>query len=189
MSHSVSVFMFLIASSEIPPQLASWQDASQLISERWDKWKQDRNAKDIVVSSSRNWWHQHLLYLICKEYGIDGLGFAAREITCLGTQELLAAREGLAELLELVRAHRLAAEAPIFHNYPDIVGPASSRALERARATARVEQYDDGFEAAVSFFAFVKSLGALVNTALQQERSLLFIMPTFNDVGGSFDSE
>ena len=189
MSHSVSVFIFLIAPTEVPDEPSSWQDASQIISDRWEKWTQNTDAKDIVVSSSRNWWHQHLLHLICKEYGISGLGFAAKEITYLGTQELLAARDGLAKLFELVRGHQLSAEPPIFQTYLDIVGPESSRAFERARATAKVEQYDAGFDAAVSFFAFAKSLSTIVSTALQQGKSLLFIMPTFNDVVGGFDAD
>lgn len=189
MSHSVPVFIFLVAPSEVPVQLSSWQDASRLISERWDEWKQDRAAKHIVVSTSRNWWHQHLLYLICKENRISGLEFAGEEIRYLGTKELRAAREGLGELFELVTGHRLLADSPKFERYLDIVGPGYSAAFEQARAAAEVEQHDGRFDAAVSFFAFLKSLSEIVKYALQQEESLLFVMPSFNDVVGSFDSD
>ncbi len=187
MSASVFVLIFLIAPGEAPAHPASWQDVSDLISERWDKWEQKKDAKDLVVSKSRNWWHQHLLYLICQEYGIHGLEFATREIACLGHEELVRAQEGLRQLSGLIEANRLLERPRRFETYSDVLGPRYAAAFKRAKAEAKIEQADSGFEAAVSFFTFLKSLQRMVDMAIQQDRSLLFVMPTFNDSGVSFD--
>ncbi len=188
MSYSVFVFMFLIAPGEAPARPTSWKDVSGLISERWDRWEQKRDAKDFVVSSSRNWWHQHLLMLICQEYGIDGLEFATREIASLGHEELVRAEEGLRQLFGLIEAGRLLGRARKFDAYADVLGPRYAAAFKRAKARAKIEEADSGLDAAVSFFAFLKSMRAMVKSASQQDRLLLFVMPTFNDSAGSFDA-
>ncbi len=186
MSHSIPVFIFLLGPAEIPASLSSWRDASALISERWDRRQQKGDTGDFVVSTSRNWWHQHLLHLLCGAYGIQGLEFAAREISCLGTEELQAADVALDELFRLLEARRMPEKWAMLKPYADILGPQMLAALRQAEAQPDIEQYDGGFDAAVSFFTFLKSLRTMVRTASQQGKSLLFIMVDFDDLNGGF---
>ncbi len=188
MGHSISVLIFSIHPSEVPSRLSSWLDAVDLISDRWNRREQEGNTDGLMVSTSRNWWHQHLLYLMCKEYGIRGLEFAAQEIAILSTKELSAAEAGLGELFGRFEAHRLPEKLDFFEAYADILGPQFFTAFETAQAAAEIDQYDLGFEAAVSFCAFLKSLRRMIQLALQQNTPLLFVMPAFNDLNGSFEA-
>jgi hypothetical protein len=185
-SHSIPVFIFLLSGSEIPSPLASWRDASDLIGDRWDRWQQKGDTGDFMVSTSRNWWHQHLLYLLCQACDVHGLEFAAREISSLAGEELQAAALGLEELLRMLAARRIPEGGALLEPYADILGPQLAAALDRAQAQAEIEQQDAGFEAAVSFFSFLKSLRAMLRAASQQDKSLLFVMVDFDDVNGPF---
>lgn len=186
MSYSIPVFIFLIGPAEVRSPLSSWRDANSLISDRWARWQEKGDTGDFVVSTSRNWWHQHLLYLLCNAYKIQGLEFAAREISCLGEEELRAAALGLGELFRFLEARRMPEEWAMLQPYSDILGPQALAAFEQAQPQPDIKQHDAGFDAAVSFFAFLKSLRAMIRAASQQDKSLLFVMVDFDDLNGGF---
>ena len=188
MGYSISVLIFFIDPREVPERLSSYLDAADLIGDRLNGLKQEENTGGFVQSTSRNWWHQHLLYLMCKEYDIQGLEFAAQEIALLSTQELSVAEAGMDELFGRFDAHRLPEKLDMFEAYADILGPQFFTAFETAQAVADVDQYDIGFEASISFCAFLKSLRHMIQLALQQNRLLLFVMPSFNELNGSFEA-
>jgi len=188
MSSSVFVFFFLIDPSETPSHLSSWEDAEDVISDRWNKREQAGNTQGYVLSASRNGWHQHLLHLICQAYGIQGLEFTAREIACLQKQGLLAGIAGLNRLFQIIQSQRLLDKLEMFELYSDILDQAYLAALHQAQIASEIEPYDTGFEAAVSFFTFLKSLKAVIETAYQADKFLLYVMPAFNEVGGSIDA-
>ncbi len=114
-------------------------------------------------------------------------GFAAQEIALLSRKELLTAEAALDELFQRFEAHLLPESTGMLEDYVDILGPQFFAAFETAQAAAKIDPHDFGFEAAVSFCAFLKSMRYMMENALRQDKSLLFVMPAFNDLGGSFE--
>ena len=117
MSYYSPVFFFLIDPSEMPSSLSSWHDAEPLISDRWDKRERQGEINSLVDSSSRNWWHQDLLRLICQAHGIEGLEFITQEIACLRKEALLNALQGFYQLFQVIETQAISQE---IHNYEDI---------------------------------------------------------------------
>jgi hypothetical protein len=188
MGHYISVLICVIDPSETPSRLFSWEDAADVIDDRLNKWVQEGNTKGFLQSTSKNWWHQHLLHLICQAYDIAGLEFTAQEIACLRKQDLLAGDVGLSKLFQIIETQRLQDKLDMFGDYSDVLDQGYLAAFHEAKIVADVEEYDGGFRAAVSFFSFLKSLKATTVEAYQANSFLLYIMPAFNDLGGHFDT-
>jgi hypothetical protein len=187
MSYSVSVNIFLIELDELPSHLSSWEDAADIILDRLNKREQEGDAFRSIESISVNWWHQHLLYLLCRAHGIKGLEFTAQEIACLRKEALQAGVEGLGQLFQIFEAQRLFDQSDRLQQYADILGLDYLAAFHQAEVTSMINQADWGFHAAVSFFAFLKSLKAMIETAYRTDKPLLYVMPAFNELCGGFD--
>ena len=187
MGHSIPVFIFVIDPSEIPSPLSSWLDAQDFISKRWNQWDREGDSPGFLQSVSRNWWHQHLLSLLRQAYGIQGLEFTAREVACLRKEALLAADAGLVRLFQNLESQDLPCVELDSEMYSDILGEDYLEAFHQAYVTQNVEQEDRGFEAAVSFFSFLKSLQAIIAEALRTSQCLLYLMPDFNLLVGGYD--
>jgi hypothetical protein len=68
MSYSIPIYIILIDPIEIPSHLSSYKDAVDLVTDRWNQQQREGNVAGFVESTSRNWCHQHLLFLICQAY-------------------------------------------------------------------------------------------------------------------------
>jgi len=187
MSNSVSIHIFLIEPDEIPSQLSSWEDAADIILDRLNKREQEGDSFRSIESISVNWWHQHFLYLLCQAYDIQGLKFTAQEIACLRKEALQASDEGLDLLFQIIEAQRLFDKSDRFEQYSDIFGVDYLSAFHQAESTSMIMQADWGFKAAVSFFAFLKSLKAMIEIAYRIDKPLLYVMPAFDELCGGFD--
>jgi hypothetical protein len=187
MGHTIPVFTFLVDPGGIPSHLLSWQDATDMISARYNQRVQEENLEGYVESASRNWWHQHLLFLICRAYDLKGLEFVTQEVACLQKEALFAGRAGLDRLFSIIESGSLLEKIEAFELYSDILDQEYLNAFHQAEIAAAIEPFDGGFQAAVSFFAFLKSLKTVIAEAYHTEQGLLYVMPSFNDLGGVFD--
>jgi hypothetical protein len=174
MSNSVSINIYLIEPDEIPSQLSSWEDAADIILDRLNR--QEEDVFQSIESISVNWWHQHLLYLLCQAYDIQGLGFTAQEIACLRKEALQASDQGLDQLFQIIEVQRLFDKSDRLEQYTDILGLDYLAAFHKAESTSMITQADWGFQAAVSFFAFLKSLKAIIETAYRTVQTPLCYM-------------
>ena len=174
MSDYIPVFFFAVKESQVPAKLDTWLDAELVLSERWEQ----RQRFGLRESLSRNWWHQNALDSICKGLSIKGLEFVRSEIACLCDQELAAAAGALDTLMDEL-ADGVPDLGPFEHI--DVVclrHPRHSDALNQSRPTYKMNIYTDiGFEAAVGFYSFVKSLRAAIDEAKAQNGCLLYVHP------------
>ncbi len=187
MSNSVSIHIFLIEPAEIPSQLSSWEDAADIILDHLNKREQEGDAFRSIESISVNWWHQHFLYSLCQAYDIKGLEFTAQEIACLRKEALQVGDEGSDQLFQIIEAQRLFDQSDRLQQYADILGLDYLAAFHQAEVSSMINQADWGLTAAISFFAFLKSLKAMIEIAYREDKPLLYVMPAFDELCGGFD--
>jgi hypothetical protein len=172
MSHRIPVFFFRMDESRLPGKLATWEDAMSLLEDGLES----NRRFGLRESVSRNWWHQNALNLICQGLQIDGLEFVNSEVACLRGDDLQAASRALDELLSRV-ADGIPNLGSLEHT--DVEGlriPEHRNAIEQAKPSAKVSvDADWGFEAAVGFYSFVKSLREAIREAIAESQCLLYV--------------
>jgi hypothetical protein len=172
MSHYIPVFFFRVDESRVPEHLETWEDAMSLLGNRLES----NCQSGLRESISRNWWHQNALNLICRGLQIDGLGFVDSEIACLRGDDLQAASEALDVVLSSI-ADGIPDLGRFEHT--DIDGlrlPEHRRAIKQAKPSTKVSvDADWGFEAAVGFYSFVKSLREAIREAIAESQCLLYV--------------
>jgi hypothetical protein len=187
MSHHIPVFFCPVAEADIPQPLTLWTDAQDILGERLES-PVETGVRSTV---SHSWWHQYILDDICRGLKIGGLEFITVEVACLDRTHLEEADRALDKVL-----------GRILDGVPDLgpdierdrgtlwwlrqvpgVGSRFSaddyrRALETAQAVYDQEiGREDGFDALVSFFSFIKTLRAAIDDCLSQDKYLLYIQP------------
>jgi len=117
------------------------------------------------------------------------LEFTTEEIACLQKEDLLAGNVGLSQLFQIIEAQRLLDRLDMFEVCSNILDQEYLAAFHQAKFVSRIEPYDSGFRVAVSFFIFLKSLNAIIMEAYQTNKSLLYVMFAFKDLGGRFEAQ
>jgi hypothetical protein len=188
MSHRIPVFFLPIKREEVPENLKDWHSAMNVLGE----WLERRADYGLRTSTSRNWWYQHALGLICTGLAIEGLEFAEAEIACLDKKELEAATNALSRVLQEIRdgiphlGPGIDEEGSIWwlHHYWDEGGckeysaETMRKAFDESEAAYDIDvDTDVGYESVMGFYSFLKSLQAAVNEALSQDKSLLYVQP------------
>jgi hypothetical protein len=172
MSHYIPVFFFKMDESRVPEKLDTWQDAMSLL----ENGLENNRRFGLRESVSRNWWHQNVLNLICRGLQIGGLEFVNSEVTCLRGDDLQAASEALDAVLSSI-ADGIPNLGQFEHT--DIEGlrvPEHRSAIEQAKPSIKVSvDADWGFEAAVGFYSFVKSLREAAHEAIAESQCLLYV--------------
>ena len=189
MSNYIPVFFMPIMRDELPESLESWHSAMDLIGNRLE----NRVEYGLRSSTSRNWWYQHALGLVCNGLSIRGLEFLDVEIVCLDRESLEAASNAVKKVL-----HEIRNGIPYLGSEIDKVGSIwwlhyyweegeykeySPESIRRAHDEAEVSydlriDTDVGYESVVGFFySFQKSLQASINEALSQAKWLLYVSP------------
>jgi hypothetical protein len=169
MSQYMPVFFFPLDKSQIPEKLETWEDAISLLENPLEN-------KHLFESVSRNWWHQNTLNLICRGLQISGVEFVISEVACLCGDDLQAASEALDRVLNSITD-----DIPDLGQFEhtDVKGlriPEHRRAVEQARPSSKVSgDADWGFEAAVGFYSFVKSLREAVREATIARKCLMYV--------------
>jgi hypothetical protein len=188
MSHSIPVFFFPISDDEIPARLENWHSAEKLLSDKWD----DREQNGLRTSTSRNWWHQHAINLICRHLQIDGLEFLQREIACLDRKQiqvsvsaidkfLISCQRGIPELpLEMEKAGSIWFLRNYFEG--NKVKKFSASQIEKAHTESCVvheiiARADSGYDLLVEFFSFLKSVRAVLHECLSKNLKFLYVQP------------
>ena len=187
MCYSIPVFFFPISNDELPVELKDWHSAENLLSKKWES----REQNGLRTSTSRNWWHQHAISLICKHLQIDGLEFLHKEIICLDAKQMEAGIQALGKLLDSCQSGipqltpEMEKEGSIWflRNYYEgnkdrkFSAKQIEKAYAESRVVAQVNGADTGYDSLVDFFSFLKSLRASLQECLSQNRKLLYVQP------------
>ena len=185
MSHYIPVFYFPIERKEIPENRNDWDSAMNILRERLEK----RDKYTLWECTSRNWWVQHALLLICQGLGIEGFEFIDTEITYLGNKELETASNALQKVLCEIRngIPRLGPETDeegsiwYLRHYRDkgkdkeFSIETMKKAFSESEVIYKIDIFPDtGYKSVVGFYSFIKSLQAAVNEAICQDMSLMY---------------
>jgi hypothetical protein len=187
MSHYIPVFFFPIEREAVPEDRKDWDSAMDILKKRLER----RNEHNLWKCTSRNWWLQHALLLICKGLGVGGLEFIDIdiEIAYLDNKELEAASNALDKVLREIcngipyLGPEIDKEGSIWwlHHYRDkgrdkeYSIETMRRAFSESEATYEIDIFpDSGYESVVGFYSFLKSLQAAVNETMSQDMSLMY---------------
>jgi hypothetical protein len=188
MSHRIPVFFLPIEQEQVPENLKDWHSAMNVLDERLER----RADYGLRTSTSRNWWYQHALGLICTGLAIEGLGFVDAEIACLDRKELEAAANALDRVLREIRdgiphlGPEIDEEGSIWWlhyywdegRYKEYSTETMRKAFDESEAAHDIDvDADVGYASVVGFYSFLKSLQAALNEALSQDKSLLYVQP------------
>ncbi len=178
MSHFIPVFYIPIKFAEIPNSLTSWHSVEEILSESWEK----RIENGVRISSSRNWWFQHSLSLICKDLKMNGLDFLLQEIVCLKNDDLKLAQNTLEIIISQIKSgipplsKTSEEEGSIWglRYYYENKKPKKyskkelEKAFEEAQPLNEIGNGEDiGYKSIVDFYSFIKSLLEIINLSLE----------------------
>lgn len=174
MGDSIPVFFFPIERRSVPGLLRTWEDASDLIEERY----KEPQLHGLRQSVSRNWWHQLALESMCMSAGINGLEFVSAEVACVRNISLPMVIQAIDKALLLS-----VTGIPSFGE--NEVGVIAEVRLEENRDAVTEAQpsfdvsceRDSGHEAVVGFWRFIKSLRESVSEAFKQGKDLIYVAP------------
>ncbi len=189
MNYCIPVFFLPINRDNIPDSLTGWHSVMPVL----ETHLQRRQESGLRTSTSRNWWYQYALQLICTGLSIPGLGFVSAEVVCLDNSQLVAAAMALDTILDRLQrggipslGADIEAEGSIrclrydcYHGNSSLFSEETLRkAYEESHASYEVEDaVDDGYQAVVGFYSFLKSFRAVVSEALVQNKLLLYVQP------------
>jgi hypothetical protein len=188
MSYYIPIFFFPANDDEVPLKLESWQTVDKLLSKKWDT----RQHSGLRTTASRNWWHQDAVSLICKYLQITGLEFLQREIVCLDIPEIYNGLSAIDSLLDACQ-HGIPELTPEMENNGSIWSLRNyyegyevnkftrmqiDEAIAEACPTLEIEGFaDQGYNALVEFFSFLKTLYATFQECLSQNKKFLWVSP------------
>jgi hypothetical protein len=188
MSHYIPVFFLPIRDDECPANLENWHSAEELLANKWNQRKQS----GLLKSASRNWWHQHAISLICEHLQIGGLQFLQLEITCLDLNQIRVASSAIDQLLSACQhgipdlPPEIEEEGSIWflRNYLAVrkakkfTTDQIEKAFAESRAALEIEGLTDSdYNTLVEFFSFLKSVRAILQACLSQNKKLLYVQP------------
>ena len=187
MSHSIPVFFFSISNDELPVELKDWRSIENLLSSKWE----NREQNGLRTSTSRNWWHQHAISLICEHLQIEGLEFLQKEIACLDSKQIKIGIIAIGKLLDSCQSgipkltSEMEKEGSIWflRNYhkgnkdKQFSTNQFKKAYAESLAVTEVDGADTGYNSLVDFFSFLKSLRVPLQECLSQNRKLLYVQP------------
>ena len=188
MSHYLPVFFLPINDDECPENLEGWHSAEELLGDKLS----NREQNGLLKSASRNRWHQHAIGLICEHLQINGLDFLQHEIACLDRNRIRVARGAIDKFLtvcqsgipELTPAMEKEGSIWFLRNYfkggeeKKFSTSHLKKAFAESRAVLEIEGCaDSGYNSLVEFFSFLKSVQAILQECLSQNRKLLYVQP------------
>ncbi len=187
MSNSIPVFFFPISNDELPVELKDWHSAENLLSSKWE----NREQNGLRTSTSRNWWHQHVVGLICEHLQIDGLEFLQKEIICLDSKQIETGIIAIGELLDSCQSGipkltpEMEKEGSIWflRNYYEgnkdkqFSANQFEKAYAESSVVVEVNGAETGYDSLVDFFSFLKSLQASFQECLSQNKKLFYVQP------------
>jgi hypothetical protein len=188
MSHYIPVFFLPIGADECPANLENWHSAEELLAAKWNQ----REQSGLLKSASRNWWHQHAISLICEHLQIAGLKFLQLEIACLDLNQIQVARSALDQLLSVCQhgipelPPEIEEEGSIWflrnylegHKHKKFTTGQIEKAFAESRAVVEIEGLtDSGYNTLVEFISFLKSVRAILQACLSQNKKLLYVQP------------
>jgi hypothetical protein len=98
MGHSIPVFLVPINENELPEKMEHWNDAENLLGEKYN----NKEENKLYSITSRNWWIQHAISLICTDLGIIGIEFIMKEIVYIPKGELDNVEKALNKLIKVI---------------------------------------------------------------------------------------
>jgi hypothetical protein len=188
MSHYIPVFFFPIDDHEIPKPLDRWNTVSDLIGERYEK-HEEYGMREV---SSRNWWFQETLHLLCSGLNIPNLDFILLEVVCLDEHQLQEAKDGLNDLLERIRFDIPDLGSDIegnnciwyLRNYykkgkkKRYTSKEMKKPFVDSEPKLKINNFtDDDYQSKVDFYSFIKSLNSCVEECLSSGKKLLYVQP------------
>jgi hypothetical protein len=187
MGHSIPVFLIPITKDEVPIKLEHWNDAEKLISKKYE----NKIENKLYSITSRNWWVQHALSLICNDIRITGLEFIMKEIIFISGEELIEAGQAFEKLLKLISngIPKLKSdsekEGSIWGLRKYFIkgkeGTYSNRDINSAYIKAIIvpdlHVSDSGYQSVVDFFSSIKTYHNMVNYCIQNNKGLLIVQP------------
>lgn len=188
MSHYIPVFYFPIQKEEIPGNPDNRDSALAILKKRLEK----QDESNLWKCTSRNWWLQHALLLICRGLEIEGLEFIDTdiEITYLDRKELEAASNALEKILHEIRngiprlGPEIEEEGSIWwlHHFIEegevkkFSNGIMRKAFSESKAVYEIDIIpDSGYKSIVGFYSFLKSLEAAVIEAMNKNMNLMYI--------------
>lgn len=182
MGHYIPVFFVPIEKVQLPEELPNWHSALRILNEF-----AGAGRPAVRQSTSRNWWHQYALRILCQAFGIQGLEFLQSEIACICDRELAAAAQALDIVMDKTAngipflgasAEENAAIRGLRDDLAQVSLDELAIAISQVRPLRKVDPpVDSGFEAGIGFFAFIKSLRAAIGEAIDEKKCLLYVQP------------
>jgi hypothetical protein len=187
MGHSIPVFLLPIAYDEAPIQMEHWDNAGQLLSQKYEK----RDENRLYCITSRNWWVQHAISLICTDLGIMGLEFITREIVCITIGELQTVKKAFGKLISIIAngipklSPDSEAEGSIwglrrgFDSGKEILYTDQDIRNAYTKASIVPDLYvaDAGYQSVIDFFSSVRIYEEIINYCIQNNKCLLIVHP------------
>ena len=188
MSHYIPVFFFPVGDDEVPSSLDNWHSAEELFSHKYE----NREESQMREVSSRNWWFQDTLHLICSGLKIEGLDFILKEIVCLDLDQLQQAKAGLDEVLDKISLNipDLGPEIEEINTikylrrsfrkgkYKRYTRRQMRKQFEEAEPKFKVNNFTDiDYQSKVDFYSFIKSLQSCVEECLSSGKKMLYVQP------------
>jgi hypothetical protein len=187
MSHYIPVAFLPVSSDEKPENLDDWSSVWKLLEEKSDNYE----LTGLRTSTSRNWWHQHAIDLICKHLHIDNLNSLQEKITWLNEQQIQAALYAIDQFFALCQngipelAPEMEKEGSIWclrHYYDEKQNVKGFSAEQFNKAYSESDAvYDNtdiaenGYNTLVKFFSFLKSVRATLQECLNLKKNFLYV--------------
>jgi hypothetical protein len=187
MSHHIPVAFLPISIDEIPENLDDWSSVWELLGEK----SENSQTSGLRTSTSRNWWHQHAVGLICKHLHIDELGFVQSEIALLDEKRIQAALYAMDHFFALCQngipelAPEMEKEGSIwclrrYYDEKQNIKSFSTEQIHKAysESEAVYENQDfveNGYNVLVKFFSFLKSVQATLQECLKLRKNFLYV--------------
>lgn len=172
MGYSIPVYFALIESAQIPEKQVTWLDGLPLL----DELLENRAASGLLAFTSRNGWHLHTLSNFFVELQMEGVSLADRDLLILDNTALVTLQAALHVLVE--RRHEIPNLACVKRDQlADVFDPTFTDAFNQAPLVSELYAASYGYQGALDFWSFIKSVQQLVAKALVRNKQLIFIAP------------
>ena len=187
MSHSIPVFLIPISLKEVPSTVEHWNDAEGLINQRYT----NKDKFPLYSITSRNWWVQHAISLICRDLGITGLDFILSEIVVISEEELRGINHSFTKLIEKINtgipklSSNSEKEGSIWglryeiKNGKEVLFTKNeiSNAFLQSNIMHQIYVSDSGYQSVVDFFSSVKIYHKVIEYCIKNNECLLIVQP------------
>lgn len=173
MGLEIPIFFFPVDCTEINLIPAEAHVMEEMIVNRTES----PEVSGLRQAASRNWWHLVVVRNLCSHADLKGLNFLDHTIAKLDSEALRQAGSSLDAILELCATRFKSVQTAD----PDILMLLESENDGAFEASSEIHDVtpraDLGFEAALGFYSFLKSLRAGINEALSAGQCLIYYRP------------